>query len=76
MLDHRSQPRLVENANRVARRTGWRRRNRAMEIEALDLRERFDHITSVCVFEHLPISTRVQVSGDIGGLLEPEAASA
>ena len=64
-------PRLVENANRVARRTGWRLRNRAMEIEALDLRERFDHITSVCVFEHLPISTRVQVSGDIGGLLEP-----
>lgn len=62
---------LVENANQVARRTGWRLRNRVMEIEALDLSEPFDHITSVCVFEHLPVSARVEVSSEIGRLLKP-----
>ncbi|MEA2350639.1 MAG: hypothetical protein QOG86_1580 [Thermoleophilaceae bacterium] len=60
---------LVANGNDVATATGWRLRNLRMDIRDLDLRERFDHVTSVCVFEHLPISGRIRTNSQIRDVL-------
>jgi 2-polyprenyl-3-methyl-5-hydroxy-6-metoxy-1,4-benzoquinol methylase len=61
---------LVENANGVAARTGWRLTNLRGDMRDLDLDGgAFDHITSVCVFEHVPISGRVATSARIRDLL-------
>ncbi len=62
---------LVDNGNRVAAATGWPLRNQRMDIRELDLPERFDHIASVCVFEHLPVSGRIRTNRRIAGLLAP-----
>ncbi len=61
---------LVENANAVAEATGWALRNEVMDMRSLDLDEKFDHVTSVCVFEHVPLSARVEVAGGIRELLK------
>ncbi len=64
--------RLVENADRLAAETGWSLRNVSMDMHALDLAAlggRFDHVTSVCVFEHLPLAGRIEVSRQIAELL-------
>jgi protein-L-isoaspartate O-methyltransferase len=60
---------LVANANRVAAATGWQLENRRMDMRELVLETTFDHVTSVCVFEHVPVSARASVSSRIGGLL-------
>jgi 2-polyprenyl-3-methyl-5-hydroxy-6-metoxy-1,4-benzoquinol methylase len=62
-------PELVDNANEVAARTGWKLTNLAMDMRNLDLPGSFDHITSVCVFEHLPLAGRIEVTSRIGDLL-------
>lgn len=64
--------RLVANADRLAAATGWNLRNLKMDMRALcqtELAGRFDHITSVCVFEHLPMVGRMAVSEQIGELV-------
>ena len=60
---------LVANGRTVAKATGWQLRNVRMDIRSLDLPGQFDHSTSVCVFEHLPISGRIRTSGQVRGLL-------
>jgi methyltransferase family protein len=60
---------LVANGNKVAAATGWALRNVRMDIRDLDLPERFDHITSVCVFEHLPVSGRIRTNTQVRDLL-------
>src|SRR6266480_3833403 len=60
---------LVANGNDVAAATGWRLRNLQMDIRDVDLSERFDHVTSVCVFEHLPVSGRIRTNTQIRDLL-------
>jgi 2-polyprenyl-3-methyl-5-hydroxy-6-metoxy-1,4-benzoquinol methylase len=65
------QTELVENANRVAERTGWSLQNHRMDMRELDLEGGFDHLTSICVFEHIPVSDRVEISARIGELLRP-----
>ena len=63
---------LVENADRLAAETGWSMRNFSMDMHDLDLAAlggRFDHVTSVCVFEHLPLAGRIEVSRQIAELL-------
>jgi len=65
------QEELVANADAVAATTGWSLRNFAMDIRALELGERFDHVTSVCVFEHVPISDRIEMTARIAELLAP-----
>ncbi|MCX7824710.1 MAG: class I SAM-dependent methyltransferase [Verrucomicrobiae bacterium] len=53
---------LVDNANAVARAMGWRLANRVMDMRALRFDAPFDHITSICVYEHIPISARVEIN--------------
>ena len=60
---------LVRNANEVARHTGWRLENHLMDMRELEFDRRFDHITSVCVFEHIPLSGRIEVTRRIRDLL-------
>jgi methyltransferase family protein len=60
---------LVANGNEVAAATGWRLRNLRVDIRELDLAERFDHVTSVCVFEHVPVSGRIEATTRIRDLL-------
>jgi 2-polyprenyl-3-methyl-5-hydroxy-6-metoxy-1,4-benzoquinol methylase len=62
---------LVMNGNRVAATTGWALRNARQDIAKLDLAETFDHVTSVCVFEHVPLSTRVRAGDQVRRLLRP-----
>lgn len=63
---------VVERGNLIAARTGWPLRNLAMDMRRPQLDERFDHATSVCVFEHLPIVGRVKASRELSRLLTPE----
>jgi hypothetical protein len=60
---------LVVNGDEVAAAMGWRLRNLRMDIRQVDLSERFDHVTSVCVFEHLPVSGRIEMSSGVRDLL-------
>jgi hypothetical protein len=64
-------PELVANAEEVAAATGWSLRNLEMDIRALELDEPFDHVTSVCVFEHIPVSDRVDMTARIAELVAP-----
>ena len=56
------QEHLVENANHVARQMGWDMSNYTMDMRKLSLDYTFDHITSICVFEHIPLFDRVQIN--------------
>lgn len=60
-----TQRKLVDNANLVAQRTGWNLKNYDMDIRKLNLDSKFDHITSICVFEHVPIYDRIVVNSKI-----------
>jgi hypothetical protein len=60
---------LVQNADHVARELGWDLKNHVMDLSELDLDRDFDQITSICVFEHLPVSDRVAVNSRIRDLL-------
>lgn len=60
---------LVANADRVAERTGWKLSNRVMDMRRLELPGRYDHVTSVCVLEHLPHAGRFEVNAAVGKLL-------
>jgi 2-polyprenyl-3-methyl-5-hydroxy-6-metoxy-1,4-benzoquinol methylase len=77
-LDHDAE--LVSNADRVSREMSWALHNRLVDLRefdrVLDVPEpgRFDHVTSVCVFEHLPVSGRLDVSSRVGELLTETGA--
>jgi 2-polyprenyl-3-methyl-5-hydroxy-6-metoxy-1,4-benzoquinol methylase len=62
---------LVVNADNVAARTGWRLDNHVMDMRDLRLEGTFDDISSVCVFEHIPLSGRVEVTSEIARYLSP-----
>lgn len=64
---------LVANGDALAAETGWSLHNARMDMRELDqakLGGSFDHITSVCVFEHIPLSGRIEVTRRIERLLE------
>ncbi|HFQ90682.1 MAG TPA: class I SAM-dependent methyltransferase [Desulfobulbus sp.] len=61
---------LVANADLVAREMGWKLSNHRMDIRNLCFSTRFDHITSICVFEHIPLCERIEVNRNIGLLLK------
>jgi Methyltransferase domain len=68
---------LVANGDELAAATGWKLRNLRMDMGELDpdaLGRGFDHVTSVCVFEHIPISARIDVGRRIRDLLVDSGA--
>jgi hypothetical protein len=68
---------LVDNANSVARALDWGLDNARLDIRDLrrpgsPLAERkFDHVTSICVFEHIPATTRVNASVAMAEAVNP-----
>lgn len=64
------QKHLVENGNEVAQQMGWSLRNYLMDAREIDLKESFDHIVSVCVFEHIPLHDRIHINLKIKELLK------
>ena len=63
---------LIANGEALAAATGWSLRNLRMDMRDLDAAELgggFDHITSVCVFEHIPLAGRIEVGRRIHDLL-------
>lgn len=62
---------LVENANTAASKMGWSLRNHVMDMRQLEVKEQFDHITSICVFEHIPMFDRVEINREIKRILKP-----
>jgi len=62
---------LVRNADEVATQTGWPLTNHAMDMRTLAFDEPFDHITSICVYEHIPMYDRVEINRRIDQLLVP-----
>jgi hypothetical protein len=68
------QDELITNADTLAAETGWSLRNLHMDMRDLhdaELGGRFDHITSICVFEHIPLAGRIEVGRRIHDLLAP-----
>ena len=61
---------LVENANHVAKEMGWDLRNFTMDMKELSFDKKFDHITSICVYEHIPMYDRVEINKKIKKLLK------
>lgn len=60
---------LVDNANIVAKQMGWNLENYVMDMRELNFDSRFDHITSICVYEHIPMFERVTINKKIKDLL-------
>jgi hypothetical protein len=60
---------LVDNANKVAKKTGWKLRNLVMDMRELNLDSQFNHITSICVYEHIPLRYRIEINRRIRQLL-------
>lgn len=60
---------LVDNANDVAKRMGWDLKNHVMDMRELRFSQPFDHITSICVYEHIPLFDRVCINERIKDLL-------
>jgi SAM-dependent methyltransferase len=63
---------LCRHANAVARKMGWRLTAVEMDMTVLDFpKDHFDHVFSVCVFEHLPVSGRVRCGERVRHILKP-----
>jgi len=60
---------LVDNANFVAKQMGWNLRNYVLDMRELGFDSRFDHIVSICVYEHIPMYDRVSMNRKIKALL-------
>ena len=60
---------LVKNANSVAQEMGWNLKNYVMDMRDLTFTSQFDHITSICVFEHIPMYDRVEINKIVRDLL-------
>jgi 2-polyprenyl-3-methyl-5-hydroxy-6-metoxy-1,4-benzoquinol methylase len=60
---------LVKNANFVAREMGWKLENHVMDMKALNFDDKFNHITSICVYEHIPMYDRVDINRRVRELL-------
>src|SRR5918994_2516106 len=60
---------LVDNANSVAQEMGWNLRNYVMDMRDLTFTSQFDHIISICVYEHIPMYDRVEINKNVRDLL-------
>lgn len=63
------QKELVDNGNFVAKQMEWNLNNRVMDMKDLDFDYKFDHITSICVYEHIPMYDRITINKKIKDLL-------
>ena len=61
---------LVTNADHVKDAMGWNIVNLCMDIRELSIRHQFDHITSICVFEHIPMFDRIEINKHIKSILK------
>ncbi len=61
---------LADNGNMVAEKMGWQLQNYCMDMRSMTFDRLFDHITSVCVFEHIPMYDRVEINKEINDLLK------
>lgn len=64
-------PDLVQNADHVGREMGWKLDNELMDMRDMKFENRFDHITSICVYEHIPMSDRIEINRSVRELLNP-----
>ena len=48
---------------------GWNLKNYVMDMRELNFDSRFDHITSICVYEHIPMFERLTINKKIKDLL-------
>lgn len=65
-------PALRELALHQARSMRWDLHPRVMDMTQLDYpSDYFDHVFSVCVFEHLPVSGRIACNGELRRILKP-----
>lgn len=62
---------LVENANRVAKAMGWALENHVMDMRTLSFDRQFDHVTSICVLEHLKPQDRKAAVARVRDVLRP-----
>lgn len=62
-------PELKRKADQVAQVMGWRLENKVMDMRELTLDGSFDHITSICVFEHIPLEDRIKINARIKDML-------
>ncbi|MFH0790590.1 MAG: class I SAM-dependent methyltransferase, partial [Candidatus Omnitrophota bacterium] len=60
---------LVDNANLVAEKMRWKLKNYLMDMKDLNFNSQFEHITSICVYEHIPMYERVSINKKIRELL-------
>jgi len=69
--------RLCRLGERTAQTMGWRVSTRRMDMRRLDYPDGFfDHVFSVCVFEHLPVSGRIQCNEEVARVLRPGGTAA
>jgi 2-polyprenyl-3-methyl-5-hydroxy-6-metoxy-1,4-benzoquinol methylase len=69
--------RLVENGNSVSKAMNWNLHNYKMDIADLSrIKTRFDYIFSLCVFEHLPMGSRVEGINQVKRLLKSDGVFA
>jgi 2-polyprenyl-3-methyl-5-hydroxy-6-metoxy-1,4-benzoquinol methylase len=64
---------LVAHANQVAEAMSWDLRNEVMDMRHLEFDEPFHRVTSVCVYEHIPASDRVEVNRRVRDVMLPGA---
>ncbi len=63
---------LCHQANRTASQMGWSLTAHQMDMTRLTFPdEHFDHVFSVCVFEHLPVSGRIECNRHVARVLKP-----
>lgn len=67
---------LCRRADALGAAMNWRMHGEVMDMAQLDFPDaHFDHIFSVCVFEHLPVSGRVRCNEHIRRVLKPKGTA-
>lgn len=63
---------LVDNGNKAAKVMGWDMKCMKMDMRKLEFPDEFfDNIFSICVYEHIPLSSRIEINRDIKRILKP-----
>ncbi|HUN80400.1 MAG TPA: class I SAM-dependent methyltransferase [Phycisphaerae bacterium] len=71
------QEELCRRSDQIAQCMNWRLHARRMDMTRLDYPDaHFDHVFSVCVFEHLPVSGRVKCNEEVRRVLRAGGTAA